>query len=89
MAPEEQGAGLSGWLDLTVDDLRVQQTSLGSVALSLNREDNYWRLNGDGEKVAGSIRFPASGVADRSIVADMSRLAWPSSQRRDPHGRWP
>ena len=83
LAPEEQGAGLSGWLDLTVDDLRVQQTSLGSVALSLNREDNYWRLNGDGEKVAGSIRFPASGVADRSIVADMSRLAWPSSQRRD------
>jgi len=84
VAPEEEGAGLSGWLDLTVDDLRVQQTSLGGVALSLNREENYWRLNGDGEQVAGSIRFPASGVADRSIVADMNRLAWPASQRDQP-----
>lgn len=83
LGPGEQGAGLSGWLDLTVDDLRVQQASLGGVALSLNREDSYWRLNGDGEQIAGSIRFPASGVADRSIVADMTRLAWPASQR-DP-----
>lgn len=73
----EQGAGLSGWLDVAVADLRVQRASLGDVALSLNREENYWRLNAQGDQVAGSVRFPASGVADRSIVADMTRLAWP------------
>ena len=88
--PAEQAAGLSGWLDVDVDDLRVKQASLGNVALSLNRERNYWRLNGRGEQVAGSIRFPASGVADRSIVADMTRLAWPAPpQREEPAPRSP
>ena len=74
---DDRGAGLSGWLDVKVDDLRVQQSSLGRVGITLNREENYWRLKGQGPQLAGSIRFPASGVADRSIVADMTRLAWP------------
>jgi len=74
-------AGLSGWLDMAVDDLRVQRASLGAVALSLSREENYWRLKGQGDQVAGSIRFAASGVADRSIVGDIARLAWPAAQR--------
>lgn len=78
------GAGLSGWLDVGVDDLRVQQASLGNVELALSREENYWRLNGQGERVAGSIRFPASGTADRAIVADMNRIAWPASLREEP-----
>jgi len=82
--PNDRGIGLSGWVDLTVEDLRVQKASLGTVALSLIREENYWRLTGQGEQVAGSIRFPASGIADRSIVADMTRLAWPASQRDEP-----
>ncbi len=80
----EQNVGLSGWLDVAVDNLRVQQASLGAVELSLTREDNYWRLNGQGETVAGSLRFPASGVADRSIVADLTRFAWPAPQLDEP-----
>ena len=92
LAPGGGGTGLSGWLDVAVDDLRVQNASLGAVAMSLTREENYWRLNGQGDQVAGSIRFAASGVADRSIVADMTRLSWPASTRdesappREPSG---
>jgi uncharacterized protein (TIGR02099 family) len=84
LGTNDQGIGLSGWLDVAVDDLRVKRASLGAVGLSLSREENYWRLKGQGEQVAGSIRFPASGVADRSIVADMGRLAWPVSKRDEP-----
>jgi len=82
--PGGQEIGLSGWLDVAVDDLRLKKASLGTVALSLFREENYWRLNGRGDKAAGSIRFPASGLADQSIVADMSRLVWPVPQRDEP-----
>ena len=78
--PDGSDAGLSGWMNLAVDDLGVKQSSLGAVELSLTREENYWRLNGQGEQVQGSIRFPAQGAAERSIVADMTRLAWPATQ---------
>lgn len=81
LGADGRDTGLSGWLDVAVDELRVQNASLGAVGLSLSREGNYWRLNGQGEQVAGSIRFAASGVADRSIVADMDRLALPASDR--------
>ena len=90
LRPGEGSTGLSGWLDLEIGDLRVQQGSLGNVGITLNREGNYWRLNTAGNRVAGSIRFPASGFADRSIVADMSRLAWPQHKRdRQPSAKPP
>lgn len=77
-------AGLSGRLDVAVDDLRVQNTSLGPIELALAREGRYWRLNGSGERIEGSVRFPVSGVADRAIVADMARLIWPVSEADEP-----
>lgn len=81
LEPDTRESELSGWLDVTVDDLRVQQDSLGEMALALNREDDYWRLNGAGERARGSMRFPASGEADRSLVVDMQHLLWPAAGR--------
>lgn len=80
----DQGSGLSGWLDVDVEALRVQGASLGGAKLAMRREQNYWRLVGQGERVEGSVRFPASDAAERSIVADMARLAWPILQREEP-----
>ena len=77
-------SGLSGWMDVTVGDLRVQRRSLGEIRLALNREDDYWRLNGSGERVHGSVRFPASGEADRALIADMQQLHWPGARADAP-----
>lgn len=68
---------LSGWMDVTVGDLRVQRRSLGETRLALSREDEYWRLNGSGEHMHGSVRFPASGQVDRALIVDMQQLHWP------------
>lgn len=81
LKPDTSESNISGWLDVTVDDLRVQRDSLGEMVLALNREDDYWRLNGAGERARGSIRFPASGEADPSLVVDMQHLFWPASGR--------
>jgi len=83
-APNAVASDLSGWLDVTVDELQVAGRSLGQMRLALSREDNYWRLNGAGERAHGSIRFPASGQADRSLIADMQHIHWPGPKGERP-----
>lgn len=68
---------LSGWLNVSMDDLVVGESSLGPVSLAMTREGDYWRLDSDGERVRGTLRLPAADRVDRDIVADFSRLHWP------------
>ena len=79
LKPGGSESDLSGWMDVVVGNLRVQRRSLGEMRLALNREDNYWRLNGSGERVHGSVRFPASGKVDRALIADIQNLHWPAA----------
>jgi len=82
--PDDNEAEVSGWMDVTVGDLRVQRRSLGEMRLALNREDNYWRLNGSGERAHGSLRFPASAQVDRALIADIQHLHWPAASPEEP-----
>jgi len=84
LKPGRSGSDLSGWMDIAVSDLRVQRRSLGETRLALNREDDYWRLNGSGERLHGSVRFPASGQVDGALIADMQQLHWPGAANDAP-----
>ncbi|MDT8410054.1 MAG: YhdP family protein [Wenzhouxiangellaceae bacterium] len=78
------GEGLSGWLEIDIDELRSGKTSLGAVELAMNRDADYWRLNSSGANMEGSVRFPARGDADRNIVADLAYLYWPGVDPEQP-----
>jgi len=82
--PEDR---FSGWLDVSVGDLRLASGSLGALDLVINREGEYWRLNLAGRRVDGSVRFPAAGAVERPLVADFDRIHWPLAGRED--GRTP
>jgi len=68
---------VSGWMNVSVDDLRLESGSLGALDAVLSREQDYWRFNLDGERIRGSLRFPASAAAERSLVANFERVHWP------------
>jgi len=68
---------LSGWLDVGLDGLDIARAGLGPVDLKLGRSGDYWQLDADGPNVAGTVRFPASTAADRSLVFNFDRLYWP------------
>lgn len=67
----------TGSLVLSVDDFLIRDASLGAVDLNLAREQQYWRLEANGEQVLGSLRLPAGGSADSDLVLDLERLHWP------------
>ena len=73
-APDDS---VSGWMNVSVDELRVASGSLGGIHAVLAREQDYWRFNLDGDRIRGSLRFPASAAAERSLVANFDRLHWP------------
>jgi uncharacterized protein (TIGR02099 family) len=73
-APDD---AVSGWMNVSVDDVRVTSGSLGALDAVLSREQDYWRFNLDGDRIRGSLRFPASRTAERSLVASFDRLYWP------------
>ncbi|MDT8450054.1 MAG: AsmA-like C-terminal region-containing protein [Wenzhouxiangellaceae bacterium] len=79
----------SGWLNVSIADLRFGQASLGRVELALGREAEYWRLRSAGENLEGSIRFPATRAADRDVVIDLARLHWPVVERDEPESLSP
>lgn len=79
----------SGWLNVSIADLRFGQAALGRVELTLGREAEYWRLRSAGENLEGSIRFPATRAADRDVVIDLARLHWPVVERDEPESLTP
>ncbi|MDT8437970.1 MAG: YhdP family protein [Wenzhouxiangellaceae bacterium] len=68
----------SGRVDLEVGDFRIRDASLGAVALTLAREQAYWRAQADGEHLQGSLRLPAAAAADATLVLDLAHLHWPA-----------
>jgi len=75
----EMPSELSGWLDLSLDNLMVGTASLGAVDFELSREQAYWRARLDGERAQGRVRFPADPAADQDLIADFERLHWPAA----------
>jgi len=78
--PDAQRRALSGWLDVTIDELRIGDSSLDTVDFQLVRADQYWRLTVEGERMAGDLRIPATGSAEPVLVFDLARLHWPAAE---------
>ena len=75
---------LSGWLSLDVNQWWLGDTALGPIEMALAREEDFWRLNFDGESMAGNIRFPATALSLPVAVARFDHLYWPVSSEEKP-----
>ena len=80
MSDAEMDAAISGWISLDVDEWSLGDAELGSMAMALAREEDFWRLNFDGTSMAGSIRMPATSASLPVVVARFNYLHWPLSQ---------
>ena len=75
---------LSGWLSLDVNQWWLGDTELGSIEMALAREEDFWRLNFDGDAMAGNIRLPAMASSLPVAVARFDHLHWPASSEEKP-----
>lgn len=77
------GERLQGSIDVQVEDLRFDRSSLGAVDVQLDHDRDFWRLVLDGPSLAGRARLPAGGSGVPTVVVELARLYWPRELSSD------
>ena len=93
--PEEAANRWGGWrrLDARIGELALGRQTVAGVALTAVRQDDEWRLDFEGEALAGRVTVPDEPRPERPINAALRRLhlrhAVESAPAGSPHAEAP